>query len=57
MGKDMGQIYKHSKSQLSTLPFKAPARSSSAYQTSSSIELTTTSVPSVRVKKQNNFVL
>ena len=56
-GKDIGRIYKHIQSQFSTLQLKALARSSSASQTSSSIELTTTYVPSVRDKKQNNYVL
>ena len=37
--------------------FKAHVRSSSASQISSSIELTITSVPSVREKKENNYVL
>ena len=57
MGKDIRRIYKHSQSQLSTPSFKAPVRSSSASQTSSAIELTTTYVPSVRDKNQNNSVL
>ena len=57
MGKDIGWIYKHSQSQLLPLSFKAPVFSSSVYQTSSSIELTKTSVPSVRNKKHNNNVL
>ena len=57
MGKDIGQIYKHSQSQLSTLSIKESISSSSASQTSSSIELTTTSVTSVDEKKQNNYAL
>ena len=52
MGKDIGQIYKYSKSQLSNLSLKAPVSSSSDTQTSSAIGLTTTSVPSVRDKNQ-----
>ena len=56
MGKDIGRIYKHSQSQLSILSFKEPVSSSSAPQTSSSIKLTTTYVPSVRDKKQNNSI-
>ena len=57
MGKDIGQIYKHSKSQLSTLTLNKTASSSYKPQTSSAIELTTTSVPSVTDKHQNNPVL
>ena len=57
MGKDIGQIYKHSQSQLLTPSLKAPVSSSSASQTSSNIESTTTSIPSVRDKNQNNSVL
>ena len=57
VGKDIGQIYKHSQSQLSTSSFKAPVRSSSASKTSSSIELATTSVPTVRDKNQKICVL
>ena len=56
MGKDIGQIYKYSHSQLSTSSLKGPVSSSSNTQTSSAIELTTTSVPSVTYKNQNNFV-
>ena len=55
MGKDIGQTYKHSQSQLSTLSIKAPVLSYSVSQTSSSIELTITSVPSVIDKKTNQF--
>ena len=47
MGKDIGQIYKYSQSQLSTLSLKVPVISYSDPQTPSAIELTTTSVPSV----------
>ena len=54
MGKDIRKIYEHSQSHLSTLSFKAPVCSSSASQTSSYFESTTTSVPSVRDKNQNN---
>ena len=57
MGKDIGKIYKHSQSQLSTLSLKTHVSSSSEPQTSSAIKLTTTSVPSVRDKNQNNYVL
>ena len=54
MGKDIGNCFKHSQFQISTLSLKAPVISSSASQTSSAVELTTTSVPSVREKNQNN---
>ena len=47
MGKDIGKIYKHSQSQISTPSTKAPIILYLAYQTSSSIELTITSVLSV----------
>ena len=47
MGKDIEQIYKHSQSQLSTPSIKTPVISYSNSQTSSSIELTITSVSSV----------
>ena len=47
MGKDIGQIYKYSQSQLSNLSLKAPVSSSSDPQTSSAIKLTTTPFPSV----------
>ena len=57
MGKDIGRIYKHSQYQLSTSSLKAPVSSSSEPQTSSAIELTTTSVPSATDKHQNNYVL
>ena len=57
MGKDIGRIYKHSQSQLSTLSPKASVSSSSDSQKYSAIELTTTSVPSVIEKNQNNSVL
>ena len=57
MGKDIGQIYKHSQSQLSTLSLKAPVTSSPDPQISSAIELTTTPVPSVTEKNQNNYFL
>ena len=50
MGKYIGQIYKHSQSQLSTLSLKTPVSSSSEPQTSSAIELTTTSIPSIPEK-------
>ena len=57
MGKDIGKFYEHSQSQISTLPIKASFISSLASQTLSSIELTITSVPSVRDKNQTNSVL
>ena len=57
MGKDIGRIYKHSQPQLTTHSFKEPVLESLASQTSSSIKLTTASVPSVRDKKQNNSIL
>ena len=57
MGKDIGRIYKQSQSQLSNLSLKTPVSSSSEPQTSSTIKLTTTSVPSVTDKNKNNYVL
>ena len=57
MGKDIGRIYKHIQSQLSTSSLKAPVISSSEPQTFSSIELTKTSVPSATDKHLNNYVL
>ena len=57
MGKEIGKNYKYSQSQLSTSSLKSPVCSSSASQTPPSIELTTMSVPYVRYKKKNNFVL
>ena len=56
MGKDIGLIHKHSQSQLSTPSVKAHVPSYLAAQTPLSIELTTTSVPSVKDKKQTNSV-
>ena len=56
MGKNIGQIYKHSLYQISTFSLKAPISSSSESQTSSAIKLTTTSVPSARDKHLNNSV-
>ena len=56
MGKDIGQIYKYSQSQLLTLSIKAPVISYSESQTSSAIKLTTTFVPSITYKHQNNSV-
>ena len=56
MGKDIGKIYKHSQSQLSTFSLNTPVSSSSEPQTSSATKLTTTSVPSVTDKNQNNYV-
>ena len=57
MGKNIGQIYKYSQSQISTFSLKASVSSYSDPQTSSAIKLTTTSVPSVKDKNQNNSVL
>ena len=57
MRKDIGRIYKHSQSQLSSFPLKAPVSPSSGPQTSSAIELTTTYVPSVTYKNQKHYVL
>ena len=54
MGKDIGQIYKYSQSQISTFSLKAPVSSSSDPQTSSDIKLTTMSVPSITDKNQKN---
>ena len=54
MGKDIGLIYKHIQSQLSTLSLKALVSSYLEPQTSSAIELKTTSVPSATEKNQNN---
>ena len=51
MGTDIGQLYKHSQSQLSTSSLNAPVISSSDPQTSSDIESTTKSVPFVTDKK------
>ena len=45
MGKDIGRIYIHSQSKLSTFSRKTPVSSSSEPQTSSAIELTTIDVP------------
>ena len=52
MSKDIGQIYKHDKSQLATPSIKAPILLPLSSQTPSSIELKTTSVPSVRYQKK-----
>ena len=57
MGKDIVRIHKYSQSKLSKISLKAPVSSSLAPQTSSAIESTITSVPSVRDKNQNNYVL
>ena len=57
MGKDIGRIYEYGQSQLLTLSLKTPVSSSSKPQTSSAIELTTTSVPFVTDKHQNHYVL
>ena len=57
MGKDIGRIYKYSQSQPSTLLPKARISSSSYPQTSPAIKLKTASVPSIRDKNQNNYVM
>ena len=57
MGKYIGRIYKYSQSELPTLSLKTPVSSSSGPQTSSAIELTVMSIPSVTDKHQNNSVL
>ena len=57
MGKDIGRIYKYSQSQLSTSSLKSPVSSSSYPQSSSDIELTRNSVPSVREKNKINSIL
>ena len=57
MGKDIGKFYKYSQSQISTPSIRSPVISSSDPRTSSDIELTKNSVPSVTDKNQNNFVL
>ena len=57
MGKGIGNFYKHSQYQTSTLSLKAPVSSSSEPQKYSAIELTTTSVPSATYKHQSNHVL
>ena len=57
MSKDIGKIYKHSQSQLSTLSLNKPVSSSSEPQISSAIKLTTTPFPSVTDKNQNNYIL
>ena len=54
VGKEIGRIHKHGQYQLSTLSIKSPVLLSLAAQKSSYIELTITSVPSVRDKKQIN---
>ena len=57
MEKDIGRIYKHSQSQLSTSSLKAPVSSSSEPQKLLAIELITTSVPASTDKHQNNYAL
>ena len=57
MGKETGRIYKYSQSQLSTFALKAPVSSCSDPQTLSAIESTTKSVPSVKDKNKNNYIL
>ena len=56
MGKDIGRICKHSQHQISTPSIKAPVLSYVDSKTSSSIELTIISVPSVIENKQKNSV-
>ena len=56
-GTDIRQIYRHSQYQLSTLSLKTPASSSSEPQTSSTIELTTMSIPTSTDKHYNNYTL
>ena len=57
MGRDIGRIYKHGQSQISNPEIKESVPLSLASYSSSSIELTITSVPSVRDKNQTNSVL
>ena len=52
MGKDIGRIYKHSQSQLSTSSIKAPVSSSSEPQNFSAVKLKTNYVPSITDKHQ-----
>ena len=55
--KTLNKMFKRGQYQLSTPPIKALISSSSEPQTFSAIKLTTTSVPSIRDKHQNNYVL
>ena len=57
MGEDIGQIYKHSPSQLSISSTKASVSSSLESQTSYAVKLTTTSIPYIIDKHQDNSVL
>ena len=57
MGKNIGKYYRYSQSRLSKFSLKIPVSLSSDPQKSSDIKLTTTSVPSVTDKNQNNYVL
>ena len=57
MGKDIGRVYKNSRSQLSIPSIKEPVISYLDSQTSSSTALTITSVYSVIYKEQTDFVL
>ena len=57
MGKDIGKIYKHGQFQLSTSSIKALVSLLSEPQTFSAIKLTTTYVPYITDKHQNNSVL
>ena len=56
MSKDIGQIYKHSQSQILTSSFKVPVSSSSETQKSSAIKFKATSVASITYKHQNNSI-
>ena len=57
MRKYIGKFYKRGQSQLSNPSSNAPFLSDLATQTSLSNELTTTSFPSIRDKKQTNSAL
>ena len=57
MGKDIGQIYKHSQYQLSNSSLKAPVSSSSEHKTTSAFSLITTNFASVTDKHQKHYVL
>ena len=57
MGKDIGRIYKQSQPQISNSSIKTPASSYLETQTSPDIILTTTYIPSITDKHQNNSVL
>ena len=57
IGKDIGGIYKHGQSELSTLSIKKPVFQNPASQKSSSIELTITCVSSIIDKEETDSVL